>query len=225
LFVLPIVLHVTPGTARPAKRHAERGASVIRDRDLHRLAGLYASSFGTSVVVGTWVVTFLDRTAGYSTPAAGAVGALTLFGGIASRPFGGWVVARRPHLARRVVAGGLLAGAGGTVLLGLAPPLPLAVLASASVGVGAGIPFGPVFSGAQLLRPDRPASAVGFVNSVANAAVVVGVPLVGLTFSIGDGRVGFVAVACLWGSAVLLLPSGDVLRGRARAEHVRAPAA
>jgi nitrate/nitrite transporter NarK len=187
-------------------------ASVLRDRRLYRLVLLYAASYGSSVVVGNWVVTFLERSADYSSGRAGAVGALTLLGGIVSRPFGGWIAVRRPRLARPVVAAGLVAGAAGTAVLAFAPPLAVGAVAAAAVGLGAGIPFGPVFSGAQRLRPDRPAAAVGFVNFLANVGVVAGVPLVGLTFSLpGDGRVGLVVVACLWAAALSMLPLAAVL--------------
>jgi nitrate/nitrite transporter NarK len=200
------------GAAPPLLGSGASSASVVRDRRLYRLVLLYAASYGSSVVVGNWVVTFLERSAHYSTGEAGAVGALTLFSGILSRPFGGWIAHRRPRLARPVVAAGLVVGAAGTAVLALAPPLALGAVASAAVGIGAGIPFGPVFSGAQRLRPDRPAVAVGFVNFVANAAVVAGVPLVGLTFSLpGGGRVGLVVVACLWAAALCMLPLAAVL--------------
>lgn len=189
-----------------------RPASVIRDRRLYRLAILYTASYGSSVLVGNWVVTFLERACGYSAAEAGAAGALTLFGGIVSRPVGGWVADTHPRLVRPAVAAGLASGAIGTAILALGPPLALGVVASTAVGIGAGVPFGPVFSSAQRLRSDRPAAAVGLINSSANAAVVAGVPLLGLTFSVaGDGRVGLAAVACLWGVALSLLPSTDVL--------------
>ena len=187
-------------------------ASIVRDRRLYRLAALYTASYGSSVLVGNWVVTFLERAAAWSDARAGAVGALTLFAGIVSRPLGGLVAVRRPELTRALVAGGLAAGAAGTAALALAPPLAGGIAAAAAVGIGAGIPFGPVFSGAQRFRPSRPAAAVGFVNFFANAAIVAGVPLVGLTFSLpGDGRIGLVAVALLWAAALLALPSADAL--------------
>ena len=172
------------------------------------------------MVVGNWVVTFLERSAHYSNGRAGAVGALTLFSGILSRPLGGWIAVRRPRLARPAVAAGLVAGAAGTAVLALAPPLAVGAVASAAVGLGAGIPFGPVFSGAQRLRPDRPAVAVGFVNFLANVGVVAGVPLVGLTFSLpGDGRIGLVVVACLWAAALSMLPLAAVLAPAGAGAH------
>jgi nitrate/nitrite transporter NarK len=186
--------------------------SVVRDRRLIGLAALYTASYGSSVVLGNWVVTFLERTAGYSTASAGAAGALTLFAGILSRPLGGWLAERRPLFTRRAAAAGLVATAGGALALAFSPELIFGVLASMAIGIGAGIPFGAVFSGAQHLRPDRPAAAVGFVNSVANVAVVVGVPLVGLSFSLpGDGRLGLMVVGGLSAAALAVLPPAAVL--------------
>ncbi|MBA2516822.1 MAG: hypothetical protein H0V22_05835 [Solirubrobacterales bacterium] len=43
---------------------------------------------------------------------------------------------------------------------------------------------------------------------MANLVVLVGTPLVGLTFSLSsEGRVGFVAIAIIWLTALAFLPS------------------
>jgi hypothetical protein len=51
----------------------------------------------------------------------------------------------------------------------------------------------------------RPApAAIGFINSCATFLIVVGTPLVGLTFGLtGHGRLGFVAIAALWALAYI----------------------
>jgi nitrate/nitrite transporter NarK len=208
-----VALSAARARARPPVRPAgAHPASVVRDPRLQRIGLVYAASYGSSVLVGTWIVTFLERGPHYSAAEAGAAGALTLFGGTVSRPFGGWIAERRPRLARPAIAAGLLAGAAGTAVLTLGPPLAVGVVAAAAVGIGAGVPFGPVFSGAQQLRPDRPAAAVGFVNFLANVVIVVGVPLIGLTFSLpGDGRVGLIVIACAWAAALSLLRPAAVL--------------
>jgi hypothetical protein len=90
-----------------------------------------------------------------------------------------------------------------------AKPLLLMFVASAAVRLAAGIPFAPAFAGAQRLRPDAPAAAVGFVNMIAAVTILVGTPLVGLTFSLpSEGRVGFLAVAglCLATALVVRAP-------------------
>jgi MFS family permease len=221
-----VVLAVGPAdvprtrTARPATTPA----GVVRDARLHRLAVLYAASLGLSIVIGNWVVTLLHRHGGLSKSTAGLVGALTLVLGIATRPLGGWILHERPRWVRRAVAASLVAGALGTVALAVSKPVGLAVLGAALIGLAAGIPFAPSFTGAALTRPDAPAAAVGFVNGAAAFVTLVGTPLIGLTFSIpGDGRLGFAVLAACWLVALALLPTAAQLgvRGASAASGSR----
>ena len=86
-------------------------------------------------------------------------------------------------------------------------------------GLAAGIPFAYVFTEAQRLRPDAPGAAIGFVNSWAISAVLVGTPLLGLTFSLpSEGRVGFAVAAALAALAVLVAPKRE---GRAADRRTR----
>jgi MFS family permease len=199
---------------RPRERahRPVQGVSVFRESRLYRLAVLYAASLGLSIVIGNWVTTQLHRNAGISKGAAGLVGALTLTLGIATRPLGGWILHEHPRSVRRAVAASLVAGAAGTALLALATPVALAVVGAALIGLAAGIPFAPSFTGAALTRPDAPAAAVGFVNGAAAFVTLVGTPLVGLTFSApGNGRLGFALVGAAWIVALALLPPADRL--------------
>jgi MFS family permease len=200
----------TPRTR--AARSEQAPAGIFRERRLYPLAVVYAASLGLSIVVGNWVVTLLHREGGLSKSSAGLVGALTLTLGVATRPLGGWILNERPGHVRAAVAGSLVAGAVGTAALAIAEPVPLAILGAALIGLAAGIPFAPAFTGAALTRPDAPAAAVGFVNSAAALVTLVGTPLVGLTFSApGDGRLGFALVGAGWLVALALLPSAHQL--------------
>jgi MFS family permease len=188
----------------PAVRStAPRGArSPVFDRRLRPLAVWHAASFGLSVVVGNWVVTLLERGGGESEHLAGFAGGLVLFLGVFSRPLGGRFI-DRPN----VVRASLFAGGIAVAVLPVAQPFPVAVCAAAVVGFAAGIPFAPSFAGAQRLRPDAPGAAVGTVNMAAAVTILVATPLLGLAFSLpGDGRIGFVVVAALWGAAALTKP-------------------
>jgi MFS transporter, NNP family, nitrate/nitrite transporter len=188
------------------------GAGVLFDRRLYRLAVLYSASLGLSVTVGNWVVTLLDRHGGLSKGAAGAVGSLTLVLGIVTRPLGGWILREHPARTRLAVGLSLVAGAAGTALLAVARPPEAAALGAALVGIAAGIPFSPSFTGAALMRPDSPAAAVGLVNGSAAAVILAGTPLLGLAFGLpGDGRAGFSVAAALWLVALLALPSARQL--------------
>jgi predicted MFS family arabinose efflux permease len=106
-------------------------------------------------------------------------------------------------------------GAGALAMLALSLPLPFPILgaAAAVAGLAAGLPFATIFTGAQRLRPDAPAAAVGFVNAAAVLTIVVGVPLAGLTFSLpGDGRIAFAVMAALWAAALVALRRTSIQR-------------
>jgi MFS family permease len=198
-------LALAPPAARTARHAREQlGAGVLRDRRLYRLGAIHTFSFGFSVVVGNWVVTLLEHH-GQSKGTAAAVGSLTLLLGFFTRIAGGALLRRED--ARLWVAGSLVLGGAGAIAL--ATPLPLAglVVAAAVAGLAAGIPFAMAFTGAAAARPDAPGAAVGLVNGLAALLIVVGTPLVGLTFSLpGDGRIGFAVLGLLAALAALATP-------------------
>ena len=185
-----VLVAIAPSGGR--RGESERAARIF-DRRLVPLGVMHAASFGLSVVIGNWVGTLLERVGGESAHVAGVVGGLVLFLGVVSRPLGGRLV-DRPS----VVRASFVFGAFGIALLAVARPPALAVLAAGIVGLAAGVPFASALSGAQRIRPDAPGAAVGFVNLAATLVILVGTPLLGLTFSLpGGGRVGFVIAAAL----------------------------
>jgi nitrate/nitrite transporter NarK len=180
-------------------RHAEATGltSLLREPRLYPLAALHTASFGVSVVAGNWIVDLLEDD-GHSRRTAGLVGALVLLLGLITRPLGGWLMRSRPPLTRPALVASLAAAAAGLAALALPVPLAALVAAAALAGLASGIPFAAAFAGAQRLRPDAPAAAIGVVNSAATLAILVGTPLIGLTFSLpGEGRIGFgILAAC-----------------------------
>jgi nitrate/nitrite transporter NarK len=202
-----VALLAAPIDTEHLQRAGKRAAAVLSDRRLYRLAVLFSASFGLSVVLGNWVVELLERNADVSNTTAGAIGGLTLLLGVISRPLGGWLLRRHPETIRLMVGASIAAGAAGTAALLVAEPLWLAALGGTLVGLGGGISFSPAFTGAAVIRPDAPASAVGFVNGTAAMTILVGTPLLGLTFSLpGNGRIGFAVIVALWLLALALLP-------------------
>ena len=208
LAVVPL-LALAPG--RPPSRAAPPRRGDLRrlagDTRLHGFAAIHAASFGLGVVLGNWVVPFLVGS-GQAATAAGLVGSLTLFGGLVTRPLGGWLLASGRMRAGPVVALSLAAGAAGTAVLALpGSPLPILAAAAACVGLAAGLPFAAAFGAAQAARPDAPGAAIGLVNTAAILTIVVATPLFGLTFALpGEGRLGLVGVAVLSGLALLAVP-------------------
>ena len=207
-----LLVWIAPPTDVPV---TSRVLPSVRDKRLLPLGAIHAASFGLSVVAGNWVVTLLERAGGESSHLAGVVGALILFLGVITRPLGGRFYGHVLALRLSLVLGGA-----GVALLCVARPVPVAVLAAAVAGLAAGIPFASAFAGAARLRPDAPGAAVGLVNMVAAVTILVGTPLLGLTFSLpGNGRIGFAIVAALWASAALAVRASN---GRVRRQ---APAA
>jgi len=204
--VCAVALVVAPRSRGAARHGGERlDRSLFRDRYLLRLAAIHAASFGFSAVVGYWVVTLFEHH-GHSKEFAAAAGSLTLLLAFFSR-IGGGALLRRTDASRWVAASLVL---GGAAAVALALPLPAAALvaACALIGLASGVPFPMAFAGAQLDRPQAPGAAVGFVNAWAAFVIVVGTPLVGLTFSLpGDGRLGFVVAGLLAALSSLLTPA------------------
>ena len=199
------VLAAAPGAPRTVRHAGERfDAGFFRDTRLYRFAAIHAFSFGFSVVVGDWVVTLFEHH-GRSKAFAAAIGSLTLLLGFFTRIVGGRMLRRAG--ASRLVAVSLVLGGAGAVLLGLPVPVAALVTGAAVVGLASGIPFAMAFAGAAHARPEAPGAAVGFVNAWASLVIVVGAPLVGLTFSLpGDGRIGFVVAGALAALAALATP-------------------
>jgi MFS family permease len=197
-----LVVAVAPRvTARPDQVHE---APSIADRRLLPLATMHAASFGLSVVIGNWVVTLLHRAGGVSEHTSGVAGGLVLFLGLISRPLGGRLSDRGG-----IVRASFLVSAAGVGALAVATPFAVAVLGAIAVGLAAGVPFAPAFAGAARLRPDAPGAAVGLVNMAAAVTILVGTPLLGLSFSLpGDGRIGFAAVAALCVATALVTRPG-----------------
>jgi MFS family permease len=203
--VCAALLWLAPATERAARHVGERlDFGFFRDRRLYRLAAIHAMSFGFSVIVGNWVVTLLEHHQ-HGKAVASAAGSLTLLLGFFTRIWGGWVLTQ-PH-GQAIIAGSLVVGGAGCILLALPLPIGVLVVCAAVVGLAAGVPFAKAFTGAAAARPDAPGAAVGFVNAWASLVIVAGAPLVGLTFALpGDGRIGFVVLGILTALAALATP-------------------
>jgi fucose permease len=203
--VAAVLLALAPAEPREDRHAGERlESSFFSDMRLYRFGAIHAMSFGFSVVVGNWVVTLFEHH-GIAKGAAAVAGSLTLLPGFFTRIAGGSLLRRAD--APRWVAASLVIGGLAAIVLALPLPFALLVVASAVVGLAAGIPFAMAFSGAAQARPDGPGAAVGFVNALASLVIVAGTPLVGLTFSLpGDGRLGFVAIGVLAAIAALATP-------------------
>ena len=201
---LAVVAAVPVAAARGLPRLGAGARAVLRDSALLPLGTLQAATFGLAVIAGNWAVPLLERQ-GASSVAAGLAGGLILFAGVVTRPAGGLLA--RTARARRVAALSLMGVSAGSALLALNASFVLSTVGALVVGLAAGLPFAVIFAAAQRQRPDAPAAAVGLVNGVALATILVGTALAGLAFELpGDGRLAFAAIAALSAAALLVLP-------------------
>jgi MFS family permease len=193
-----------PARSAPAQASRTRLTALARDRELLRLGLIHSASFGASVVAANWIVEFLERD-DWSTVSAAAVGSTLVLAGAPGRLLGGWVLERRPDAVRSSTALSLLVGGASLAMVVLSPPLALALAAAAAAGLCAGIPFAATFGAAGRIRQDAPATAAAIVNGSSSVSVVVGTPLLGLTFASQAGaRAGLLAVAALWAGALVV---------------------
>ena len=136
------------------------------------------------------------------------MGSLILGAGIVSRPLGGWLARTYSQHIRAILTASYAASAAGTVVLAIAGPPALSALGALLLGLASGIPFAASLVAAARVRPDAPAAAIAMVNMSANLLIVVGTPLVGLTFALpGDGRIGFLAAMGVLLAAMLVVPT------------------
>ncbi|MBS1879246.1 MAG: MFS transporter [Actinobacteria bacterium] len=209
---LPLIF-VGTAVRPPADHPRERSAyELIKDRRLMRFALVHSASFGLSIILSNWVVNVLSGDGGYSEKAAGLIGAMILVLGIFSRPGGGLFVHLRPQRARALLMAVVSAGAVGSFVLGLAPALPFALVATLLIGFSSGAPFGTLVAGIGRVFPDSPGAAFGAMNTYALTLIIVGTPLVGLTLSLpGHGLIGFAACSAVCIVAGCFLPPQKLL--------------
>jgi MFS family permease len=216
LVACAIVAVVVAAAPRPSLVRRPAQLAVLGDRRLRQPAILHACSFGLSIVAGAWITALLHRHGFGHRSAAGVGGLLLLLGGL-TRPLGGAL----GRFALRAARASILVGAAGCLLLASPGPPALLALGAVVIGLASGFPFAPAIGGAQRLRPDAPAAAVGVVNGFANLTILVLTPLVGLGFSLpGDGRIGFAALALVmvvaFGALGVVRPAGVVPSGHAQ---------
>jgi MFS family permease len=213
LVAAPIIAFGPDARSAPGT-HGSGFVRLLGDSRVLRFAAVQAAAFGLAIVLSNWVVTLLSRRGGYPEETAGLVGALILVMGIIGRPGGGIFAHLRPEHTRRLLVAAMSLGVAGSLLLGIAPPLALALLGSAMVGLAAGLPFGPIVAGLGRTFPASAGAAFAAMNAYALLMIVIGTPLVGLTFALpGDGLIGFAAAAAYWAFVVVVLPDRETLRG------------
>ncbi len=213
------LLSVPAVLAAPDVRFRRDGSAGLRsslamakDRVLWKLGVIQANAFGLNAIIANWVVLLVEKNSAASIRLAGIIGAMTLVGGVVSRPLGGLLVARYPEHSRLIVSSSIALGALATTALAIGLPVTLALLATLGVGLAAGVSFGPTMDLAGRRHPGSPGAAIAFLNTGAMGLIIIGTPAVGASFSLpGDGRIGFAAIALIW---FLSIPAASVFSAK-----------
>ncbi len=196
---------------------AGTGRALLADAELHRLGSVHAVTLGIGVVLSNWAALVLVETWGFGRTTAAAVASLVLGCSVLSRPLGGVVARRLPGRIVAVARFSLVACAVATLALAFRSTPAVAVAAVLVVGIFSGLPFATVIAAVQARRPDRPAAAVGMVNSHANTLILAGTPLVGAAIAAEHTTAALLIVAALWTLPLLTWPrtmGGQVAAGR-----------
>ena len=168
-------------TGAPHQRHVVRAAPGLREvaghGELWLLGVIQMASFGLVIVVGSWITVLLKTSFQMPLKTAGVMGSMVLLLGILSRPLGGLLAQRMP--IRRLVQGAMLLNAAACAALAWGRSMGLTWAAIAVLGTGCGLPYAGIFNRAAAMVPGGAGSAMGLVNMVGIAMILVGTPAVG----------------------------------------------
>jgi predicted MFS family arabinose efflux permease len=198
MFAIGAGLAVVAALLGPRDAEAPRGEAgnvldhlgvVLRSGPLWRLAMIHSASFGSSLVVGAWVVTHLVNGRA-SEITAGTIGFMLLGIAAIGRPIGGALFARGvPWLVLGPAAA--VASAIALILIALQPPTWLAAVEAVFIGIGYALPFSAVFVLSVRAEPRYPAAAIAFVNMTGAVFALVLTPFAGVMMDHGVGGAGF----------------------------------
>jgi nitrate/nitrite transporter NarK len=163
----------------PQRSHPPaRLASMLASPQLWLLGLVQMASFGLVVVVGVWITTYLTKSFNLTALQAGKIGSLVLVLGVASRPLGGVLAARWG--ARRTLRIGLALSVLACLSFGIGSgSLAHSAAGVLLLGIGGGLPYAGIFHRAGALFPARAGAAMGLVNMLGIAMILVAPPLIG----------------------------------------------
>lgn len=196
-----VVLAPDRRIAAPTSRLSE----AVRSGNVWLLALVHTGTFGLSVLVGTWITTFLVRDLDLSLVAAGGVGSGILVLGILSRPLGGILIDRRSIITKTMIRVSLLISGLGLGLLALpGRPLWVALIAILAMGIALSLPYSAVMNTASAALPGSPGAAVGMVATTSLILIAAGAPALGAiysrseSFSLPFGLLGGFCLLVFW---------------------------
>ncbi len=182
-----------------------RFSLAAQSRTVWLLTAAHTGTFGLSILVGTWITTFLLNDLGLPLSTAGGLGSAVLIVGILARPVGGILIDRRWMLTHTIIRLSLLVGTFGLGLLALpGRPAWAALLALVVMGIALNLPYAAIMNTATAAVPASPGAAIGIVGSASLILIAVGAPALGAlysqvkSFSLAFGLLGLFSFLVFW---------------------------
>ena len=169
---------------------------AVRSISVWRLAALFVAIISVPLILGSWLVHYLNVDNGFAAATAGAL-SFIMFGISAAAREAGGTLAQRGFSFALLAGGASFLAAGGLAILALESSLVLTSVAVVAAGIGFAVPYGTAVAQAQSLYPSEPTEPVALVMLVGSAVPVPLVPLVGSLLDDGYGAEVFVGLAAL----------------------------
>ena len=173
---------------------------AVRSGRVWRLTGLFVAIFSVPLILGSWLVHYLNVDNGLAAATSGTL-SFVMFGVSAAAREGGGMLAQRGLSPALLAGGATFLAATGLAILALGSSVALFSVAVIAAGIGFAVPYGSAVAQAQRLYPSEPADPVALVTLVGTAVPVPLVPLIGSLLDHGYGTGVFLGLAAAVGVA------------------------
>ena len=169
---------------------------AVRSLSVWRLTALFVAIFSVPLILGSWLVHYLNVDTGLAAATAGVL-SFIMFGVSAAAREAGGVLAVRGFSPTLLAGGATFLAAAGLTLLAVESSVALATVAVIVAGIGFALPYGSAVAQAQRLYPSEPTEPVALVTLVGSAVPVPLVPVIGALLDDGYGTEVFLGLAAL----------------------------
>jgi nitrate/nitrite transporter NarK len=169
----------------------------LRSKSVWSLGLAHMGTFGLGNAVAAWIAIYLLHQYGLPLGVAATLGSVTLLAGIFFRPLGGFLLAHNLIGPISLLRLGTSMACLGVILLAI--PIKssiLSIVGMGLIGIGATMPYAPVFNLAAKLRDVSTGVAQGLISVLSCPTVLIGPPLMGFLFErTGNFSLAFAAIA------------------------------
>ena len=178
----------------PDKVHPQTSLlKMLANGQLWLLGLVQMASFGLVIVISSWITTMLKEDfSGINKILISFIASLALLLGIFIRPLGGKLLGKT-GVRPLIITSLMISALGCFIIAAFKGVLAADVLAILCLGIGCGLPYSGLFNRAAFIFPGRAGAAMGLVNMLGIAFILIAAPLVGnITDRTGSFTIAFV---------------------------------